>query len=157
AGRSPRQPFDCVAEGAPPPSTLRDSNGRVVVRLLGPGDGPLLDADHDRASPALRYPIVGRVKDASLDPEAEIALGGLFERVVLTGADQPRNVPHPERRRATLTQCPRVFAPQCTPFEPDTVTVERREALARRPTDHDIRLRKLRDLLDPFRDNVLLA
>src|SRR4051812_15879229 len=125
AGRFPRQPFDGVTESPPPLFVVWDADRRVVVRLLGPGDPTVFDADHDCASPALRDAVVRCVEDSSFDSEVQLVLGGLLERVVFRRAQQLGNVLHHERLCTALTERAYVFTPERTPFESDSVTVER--------------------------------
>lgn len=104
----------------------------------------------------MRHAVVGRVEDVALDREAEL-LGRSRESGVLAGAEQLGHVLHHKGGGAAFAQRAQVLAPQAAPLQPDAVPVEGGEALARRPADDDVHLRKVLDLLDRHRVHVVCA
>src|SRR5262245_49844216 len=103
----------------------------------------MADANHNGTPAPLWDTVVRRGEDATVDAKPVLrALRSLLEGGVLVGSEQFRDVLHDECIWFRFVECTKVFAPEGSSFEADAVSVERGEALTRRPAYHHVRLRK---------------
>ena len=124
------------------------------MSLLGPGNFVGTDADHYRATTALRNSKVGCVKNATLDGVSE-AFGVFCEGRVLGGAQQLGNVLDHERQWVDLFQRPQVLPPQTSSLEADRIAIEGREPLAWRPPDEGVSRLEGGNVLDRRLSNAI--
>jgi hypothetical protein len=111
-------------------------------------------ADYDRPAAPLRDAIIGRVEYASLDAEPKIGFSCSSEFAVLSRSQEFRHVFHDERSCPALPKCAEILAPECSSLRPDSVTIQRREALTRRSTDYDVGRGESLYVLDPVDTRV---
>ena len=101
------------------------------------GAGARAGADHDRAAAALGDAVVRGVQDVALDRETQRFRAPLERRVL--GECAAARGRSPSRTPAARSSSARRYSrPQRSSLESDRLAIERREALAGRPTDDDV-------------------